>query len=110
VKRGKCVNKSPLNVFDSLPWKETEKKMEDLPIHPSISEMWRSLFDNDGQTPFQKTMVTVNHDNFFYLPHDTAMIGSAGSHALIFSSKRTTLREPIIGRGEKEVRQHGDKH
>jgi hypothetical protein len=37
--------------------------MEDLPLHPSISEILRSLFDKETQTPLQKTMVTVNIGN-----------------------------------------------
>ena len=40
--------------------KNAEKKMEDLPMNPSIVEIWRSLFDKENKTPLQKLVVTVN--------------------------------------------------
>jgi hypothetical protein len=49
--------------FDALPWEETEKRMEDLPLHSAIGEMGRSLFDKDNQMPLQKNIVTVNLGN-----------------------------------------------
>jgi hypothetical protein len=60
VINGKGVDKSPLPVFNVLPGEETDKKMEDLPLHRSIGEMWRSLFDKEHQrTPLPNKMVTV---------------------------------------------------
>jgi hypothetical protein len=57
---GEGVDKSPINVCDALPWEETESKMKDLSLHPSIGKIWRSIFDKDDHMPLQKTMVTVN--------------------------------------------------
>jgi hypothetical protein len=36
VKRGKGIEKSPINVYDALPWEETDRKLKDLSLHPSI--------------------------------------------------------------------------
>jgi hypothetical protein len=63
VKIGQSVSKNQIDVFDALPWEGAKTKMEDLPIHPSLAETWRCLFDKDNQTPLQKLMVTVYAGN-----------------------------------------------
>jgi hypothetical protein len=63
VKRGQIPNKNPIDVVDAPPWENADKRMEDLPINPSIAQMWRCLFNNDEKTPLQKSMVTVNTGN-----------------------------------------------
>jgi hypothetical protein len=52
--------KCDTSVWDALPWDGTEKKMQDLPIHPSLSRMWMELFDRINHAPLQKLMVEVN--------------------------------------------------
>jgi hypothetical protein len=37
-----------------------EKNLEDVPIHPCISRLWRALFSRENKTPLQKLMVAVN--------------------------------------------------
>jgi hypothetical protein len=53
------LTKCDPSVWDALPWDSTEKKMQDLPIHPNLSRMWMELFDRINHTPLQKLMVEV---------------------------------------------------
>jgi hypothetical protein len=50
---GDCqsVNKKSILAFDALPMTGTPITTEDPPIHPTIGEMWRCLFDKDEETP-----------------------------------------------------------
>jgi hypothetical protein len=47
VKRGQGPYKTLTDVCDELPWDNGGNKMEDLPINPSIAEMWHCLFNNE---------------------------------------------------------------
>jgi hypothetical protein len=40
-----------------------ENNLEDVPIHPSISRLWRALFSRETKTPLQKPMVAVNNQS-----------------------------------------------
>jgi hypothetical protein len=66
IKKDKFINKNTPSVCDALPWEETKKKVEGLPLHPSIGEMWRCLFDKDNQIPLHKTMVTVKAGHLIF--------------------------------------------
>jgi hypothetical protein len=46
--------------WDALPWDGVEKNLEDVPIHPCISRLWRALFSRENKTPLQKLMVALN--------------------------------------------------
>jgi hypothetical protein len=61
VKRGQGPDKNPIDVFDALPWDNTKKRIEDLPINTSIAEMWGCLFNNDEQTPLQRLILNTGH-------------------------------------------------
>jgi hypothetical protein len=37
--------------------------LEDVPIHPCISRLWRALFSQETKTPLQKLMVAVNNQS-----------------------------------------------
>jgi hypothetical protein len=51
--------KCDLLVWDALPWDGTEKKLQDLPIHPNLSRMRMELFDRVKHTPLQKLTFEV---------------------------------------------------
>jgi hypothetical protein len=40
-----------------------EKNLEDVPIHPCISRLWRALFSRETKTPLQKLLVAVNNQS-----------------------------------------------
>jgi hypothetical protein len=56
-------NKCDLEEWDALPWDGVEKYLEDIPIHPCISRLWRALFSRETKTPLQKLMVAVNNQS-----------------------------------------------
>jgi hypothetical protein len=53
-------NKCDPTEWDTLPWDGVEKNLEDVPIHPCISRLWRFLFTRETKTLLQKLMVAVN--------------------------------------------------
>jgi hypothetical protein len=38
-------------VKNTLPWNGVDKKLQDLPVHPCVSRMWKELFDRENHTP-----------------------------------------------------------
>jgi hypothetical protein len=54
-------NKWDPTEWDALPWDGVENNLEDVPIHPCISRLWRDLFSRETKTPLQKLMVAVNN-------------------------------------------------
>jgi hypothetical protein len=49
--------------WDALPWDGVEKNLEDIPIHPCISHLWRALFSRENKIPLQNLMVSVNNQS-----------------------------------------------
>jgi hypothetical protein len=58
-KPNKC---DPLE-WDALAWEGVEKNLNDIPIHPCVSRVWRALFSRENKTPLQKLMVAVNRQS-----------------------------------------------
>jgi hypothetical protein len=56
-------NKCDPMEWDTLPWDGVENNLEDVPIHPCISRLWRALFSRENKTPLQKLMVAVNNQS-----------------------------------------------
>jgi hypothetical protein len=48
-------NKCDPSEWDVLLWDGVEKNLEDVPIHPCISRLWKALFSRENKTPLQKT-------------------------------------------------------
>jgi hypothetical protein len=51
--------------WDALPWEGVGKNLNDIPIHPCVSRIWRALFSRENKTPLQKLMVSVNNQSTF---------------------------------------------
>jgi hypothetical protein len=53
-------NKYDPSEWDALPWEALEKNLHDIPIHPCVSRMCRSLFYRETKNPLQNLLVAVN--------------------------------------------------
>ena len=62
AKKTKAFSKCSWAEWDAIPWDPNahETVLDDLPLKPTIAEMWKSLFDSKTKTPLQKIMVAVN--------------------------------------------------
>jgi hypothetical protein len=60
AKTSPTPNKFDTPEWDALARESVGNKLNDIPINPCVSRMWKALFSRENKTPLQNVMVAVN--------------------------------------------------